>query len=177
MIGCYTNLVFCGAARIFIDLMDLLLVIGLIALGLIFIFIELFLIPGTAFVGILGFVVTIGGVYLGYSKLGSSVGNVIMLLTLASLIGLLVVGLRRIASLRWADKETIDARSGELEHPDVKPGDEGKAFNAIKPNGTALINGQRVEVFSIGDFIDPETPVVVTKVTNNRVYVTNKKAS
>jgi membrane-bound ClpP family serine protease len=171
------GLVLSMAARIFIGLMDLLLVIGLITLGLAFIFIELFLIPGTAFVGILGFVVVLGGVYMGYSQLGASTGNIVMVLTLASLVGLLVVGLRRIASLRWADKETIDSRAGELEYPTVKPGDEGVTFNALRPNGTARINGQRVEVFSIGEFIDPETPVVVTKVTTNRIYVKPKNES
>ena len=46
--------------------MSLALILIIIALGLGFLFVEVFLIPGTSVLAILGFVVIIIGVYLGY---------------------------------------------------------------------------------------------------------------
>lgn len=154
--------------------MSLIVILLIIALGLFFIFVELFLIPGTAFVGILGLVVTGAGIYLSYDEHGVFTGNMVLLGTTVALIVLLVTGLRRISRLRWADKETIDSKVNVLENVTVQPGDEGKSFNALRPNGTAVFGQERIEVYSIGEYIDPDTPVVVTKITHDRIYVKPK---
>ena len=151
--------------------MSLAIIIGIILLGLAFLFIEFFLIPGGGLVGVLGLLVMAGGVYLAYSNYSMLTGNLILGGALIGILAITVIGFRRISRLRWADKETIDSRVNELEFPEIKKGDKGIAFNNIKPNGTALINNQRVDVFSIGEFIDRETPIEVVKVEKNKVYV------
>jgi membrane-bound ClpP family serine protease len=150
--------------------MGLTLVIGIIILGLVFLFVELFLIPGVAFIGILGIIISGAGVYLAYDQHGVVTGNIVLVSTLVMLIGMLVTGLKRISQLRWSDKDSIDVKVNLMEST-VQPGDQGVAFNTLRPNGTALFSGQRVEVFSIGEYIEKDTPVVVTKVTHDRVYV------
>lgn len=150
--------------------MTLALVIGIIILGLVFLFVELFLVPGVAFIGILGIIISGAGVYLAYDQQGLVTGNIVLVSTLVVLIVMLVTGLKRISQLRWADKDSIDVRVNLMETL-VQPGDEGVAFNTLRPNGTAMFKGQRVEVFSIAEYIEKDTPVVVTKVTHDRVYV------
>lgn len=147
------------------------LIIGIIALGLIFIFIEVFLIPGTAFVGVLGGLLMALGVFLSYTNLGVMEGNVTLGISAIILLILLVFGLRKISSLSWSLNDNIDSKVNVLEKDLVKPGDKGTTFSTLRPNGKALINNLRLEVYSIGDFIDKGDPVVVTKVTPDRIYV------
>jgi membrane-bound ClpP family serine protease len=84
---------------------------------------------------------------------------------------LTVVGFRRIAELSGGSQETIDWQVNGPRHPKIKQGDQGVAFNNIRPNGTAIINDKRVEVYSIGEFIDRQTKVEVVKVEGYKIYV------
>lgn len=154
--------------------MSLIVIVLIIALGLAFIFIELFLIPGTAFVGLLGLIVSGAGVYLTYDYHGNTWGHIVLLITALSAVGMLIVGLKRIAGLRWADADTIDSRVNVLENLPVQVGDEGTAFNVLRPNGMATFGEHRLEVYSIGEYIDSGTRVVITKVTHDRIYVKQK---
>lgn len=154
--------------------MSLLVILLIIALGLLFIFIELFLIPGTAFVGLLGLIVSGAGVYLTYDYHGATYGHIVMLVTSVAAVIMLVIGLKRISSLRWADPDAIDSKVNVLEEVPVNEGDTGVAFNVLRPNGMATFGDKRLEVYSIGEYIDKDTPVVVTKVTHDRIYVKQK---
>lgn len=154
--------------------MSLIVIVLIIALGLAFIFIELFLIPGTAFVGLLGLIVSGAGVYLTYDYHGDTLGHIVLIVTTVAAVGMLIVGLKRIANLRWADVDSIDSKVNVLENVSVGVGDEGTAFNVLRPNGMATFGDDRLEVYSIGEYIDAGTPVVVTKVTHDRIYVKQK---
>ncbi|HPR29306.1 MAG TPA: hypothetical protein PLI03_08165, partial [Chitinophagales bacterium] len=81
--------------------MSLALILIIIALGLGFLFVEVFLIPGTSVLAILGFVVIIIGVYLGYREFGQTTGN---LLTVFSIVGAgltMYIGYKRVQSKKW----------------------------------------------------------------------------
>lgn len=47
----------------------------------------------------------------------------------------------------------------------------GTAFSTLRPSGKAHINGTLVDVVSVGDFIEPGTPIEVVEVAGNRVVV------
>jgi len=47
----------------------------------------------------------------------------------------------------------------------------GTALSALRPAGTAVINGKRVDVVTEGQMIDPGTPVRVVAVEGMRVVV------
>ena len=47
----------------------------------------------------------------------------------------------------------------------------GRTLTALRPAGMALINGKKVDVVSIGDFIDKDIPVQVIDISGNRVVV------
>ena len=47
----------------------------------------------------------------------------------------------------------------------------GTAFTQLRPAGTALINGQRVDVVTEGQLIERETPVHVVAVEGMRIVV------
>lgn len=151
--------------------MSITLIVAIILLGLAFLFIEFFLIPGGGVVGILGLLVVAAGVYLGYQYREPATGHLILAASMVSIITLTIIGFRRIANLSWADQETIDSRVNEPEHPEIKKGDQGVTFNDLRPNGAAVINDKRVEVYSIGEFIDRDSKVEVVRVEGYKIYV------
>ena len=57
--------------------------------------------------------------------------------------------------------------------PDMEKllGCKGTAASALRPSGTALIDGHRVDVVSRGDFIEKDAKIEVVAVTGNQVIV------
>jgi membrane-bound ClpP family serine protease len=53
----------------------------------------------------------------------------------------------------------------------VRAGDSGKTVSRLAPAGKAMINGEYYEVHTIGEFIDPGSEIVVTKVEFNKITV------
>ena len=46
-----------------------------------------------------------------------------------------------------------------------------RRFSPLRPAGIAVIDGERVDVVSDGEFIDAGFPVIVTRVDGNRIVV------
>ena len=53
-------------------------------------------------------------------------------------------------------------------------GQSGQSLSPLRPAGVALINGQRVDVVTNGEFIEPETEVEVVAVEGSRVVVRSR---
>jgi len=54
-------------------------------------------------------------------------------------------------------------------------GKTGRVMTALRPSGTILLDGERIDAVSTGDFIDADVVVRVTEVHGNRIIV--EKAS
>lgn len=53
-------------------------------------------------------------------------------------------------------------------------GRSGAAYSTLRPAGKAQFEGRLVDVVSVGDFIDPGTPIEVVEVNGNRIVVRAK---
>ncbi|MBC5774454.1 hypothetical protein H8S95_10305 [Pontibacter sp. KCTC 32443] len=152
-------------------LLDWVTVILLIVIGLILIIVELVFIPGTTLIGILGFVLAGIGIWIGYAALGTSVGHLILGLSV------LVAGLaffysfRSDAWSRFALKETIDSRVNEDYQHNLQVGETGVTISALRPQGTALFNDEHHEVQTNGEFVDPNTTVRIIKLSQHKIIV------
>jgi membrane-bound serine protease (ClpP class) len=51
----------------------------------------------------------------------------------------------------------------------------GTSVTDLRPAGMAEINSQRVDVVTDGEYIDADTPIIVTHVTGNRIVVEENK--
>jgi membrane-bound serine protease (ClpP class) len=51
---------------------------------------------------------------------------------------------------------------------------EGIALSPLRPAGIGEIEGERLDVVSDGDFIDKESPIIVTKIDGYRLVVREK---
>lgn len=152
--------------------MDLIFVIAIILLGLLFMFVEIFLIPGTSVLTLLGFVIIGAGVYIGYKDLGAATGTWLLS---GSIIGMgltLYIGYKRIQSKKWALYSNIDGKVNVEDFSKFKVGDIGKTFSALRPEGKAIFtNDDRITVYSTGIFIDKDVQVTIIKIDNNKIYV------
>ncbi len=151
--------------------MDILIVVGLLLLAVIFLLIELFLIPGLSVAGITGIGLAAVSVWYAYSHLGPVAGN----LTLAGsfiLAGVAVwVFLKSRALEKMSLKTNVSGTVEKIDEEQIKPGDTGKTISRLAPMGKVRINNNVVEAKSGDDFIDQGVEIVVIEVYKTNVLV------
>jgi membrane-bound serine protease (ClpP class) len=145
------------------------LIVTLLLVGAALMFLEVFL-PGLI-AGILGLLCLLTAVVLAYGE-SFATGNIVL--------GIVIAGLTlgtwcwlhffpesRIAGL-FISKQAI----GELgtDRPELV-GQTGVAATALRPSGTATLEGKRVDVVAESGFIERGTPVKVIAVEGLRVVV------
>jgi len=146
-------------------------IIVLIALGVILFFVELFFVPGTTLVGILGVLFAGVGVYIAYTEHSTLAGNITLSVTLVAIIITIIIGAKSKVWEKLSNKDAIQGRANIVNESDIKEGDRGVAISAIRPIGKARINDMNFEVRSLGEYIDSGTPVEVTKVKGNHITI------
>ncbi len=154
--------------------MSLTVIAILIIVGLLFLIIEILVVPGTTVVGVVGFILIAIGVWQTYAAYGAPVGHWVLAGTLVLTVGALALSLRSNTWKRFMLKSNVDGKANVIEADSVKVGDEGIAISRLVPMGKALINNQYFEVSSTGDFIDEQSKVVVTKIEFNKIYIKKK---
>ena len=152
--------------------------------GLALIAVEVFVVPGFGIFGILGLLGVLGGLYMGL--LGSlplamdfaRAGMIITLVLLALVVfGVVIVHklpgnatlLRRSIFLgRRMDRST----GFESQHVRSELiGREGRAVTDLRPSGTALIQGERIDVVADSEWIEAGTPIQVCSAEGYRQVV------
>lgn len=158
-------------------------VLLLVAAGVLLLALELLVIPGFGVAGLLGIAALVAGLVLGMT----GEGNTAQLLTLVAArmvfsllvaIGLSLLMLRFISHLPGGRRLILDTRL-DAGHGYASPppedsqwlGRRGTAHSMLRPAGIADIEGERVDVVSDGELIEPGTPLVVTRVDGNRIVV------
>lgn len=150
--------------------MTLSLIIGLILTGITLILIEIFITPGFV-VGLLGSVLLVLGVAYTYKGHGNFYGNIVLISTSFFLGVALILAFRNGAWSRFALNDVIDGKANDAHKLDVKVGDVGITMSALRPAGTAIINNQKVEVHSDGEFILAKGKIEVVKKVQHRIFI------
>ena len=96
--------------------------------------------------------------------------DTILTLVVVAVLIAVVVKLVRTVILRTSQNSAdgFQAAAPELA---ALAGQSGRSLSPLRPAGVALINGQRVDVVTNGEFIEPETEVQVVAVEGSRVVV------
>lgn len=154
--------------------MSLTLIILLIILGLILILLEIFVIPGTTIVGISGVVLIIFSIWESYKLLGSHQGHVVVAITIAIIALSFFIAFKSGTWKRIMLSTNIEGKVNVIETSKLHVGDQGKAISRISPAGTAMFEDELYEVHTVGDFIDQETEVIISKIEDNKIFVKRK---
>jgi membrane-bound serine protease (ClpP class) len=146
------------------------LVITLLAVGAILLILETIL-PGLI-AGIIGVCCLIAGVYFAYDQLGTNVGNWVLLGVAGGLVVGTICWLKYFPHSRLARPLVSKSAVGEIgtEKPELL-NQTGTAYTNLRPSGTALIDGKRVDVVTEGALIEKGTPIKVVAIEGMRVIV------
>lgn len=150
--------------------MDLIFILLLLVCGMALIVLELVAIPGTTIAGLSGVALSIWGIYEVFAEYGAWMGGMVLIFDVVVCLLLLIWSLKTKTWKRFAQKEEISSKVNEIQTT-VKAGDRGKTITRLAPMGTALINGERMEVYTSTSFLDPQTDIVVEEVEGNKVRV------
>jgi membrane-bound ClpP family serine protease len=154
--------------------MSLTLILLLILLGLILLLLEIFVVPGTSFFGVVGGILIVVSVWQSYAILGTATGNIVIIATAVLMAVVVGIALKSNTWNRMMLKTSIDGRVNEIEKQELQIGDLGKSVSRISPAGTAIFNDNLYEVHTNGDFIDPEIELVISKIEDNKIFVKRK---
>ena len=155
--------------------MDILLLIGLVAIGLALIAVEVYVVPGLNVVGILGILALIFAVGYAFNSNGLWGG-------LFTLSGTIVFGggMLYAMSKSGAWEEFILATSmlpgnqlpeGSQDNRARHLGKTGAALTPLRPAGVAEIDGERVEVQTEGEFIAANSKIRVVAIDRRHIFV------
>ena len=154
--------------------MELLIPIGLIALGLALIAIEVYLVPGINVFGIIGLVVMVFAVGYVFTESGP-LGGVITLLGASGACVLMFWGMWRSGAWeRFVLSTSLGQGSGEKPETEQRSsylGKVGLAITPLRPTGVVEIEGSRIEVATEGEFIATGSWVRVVAMDRRRFFV------
>jgi membrane-bound serine protease (ClpP class) len=155
----------------------------LVALGVVLLALEVFVIPGFGITGVLGLLALLGGLTLSLVGAGATGAGVLHAVGRVSLSLLLAIAaslalLQFLPRLPYGRRLVLDtglaARAGYASAPESDVtwvGKRGTAASPLRPAGIADLEGERVDVVSQGEYIETETPIEVVRVDGNRIVV------
>jgi len=149
--------------------MTWLVIVLLIIGGLIFLILELLVIPGTTVIGIIGFLLISVGIWQSFAH-GVTQGAISLIITLFISIIAVYFSLKsntwNKAMLHTSINSKVNTESQKL-----NIGDIGLSVSRINPSGKALFNNQYFEVSSLGHMIDENKKIEVLKINSSKVIV------
>lgn len=146
-------------------------ILAIILLGLVLIFLEIFLIPGTTLFGVVGGIALVIGVVLIYTTYGAKWGHIAALSTGVLILVAIVAGFKVIQSNRLAMKAEITGKVNELGNHGLQVGDRGETATELRPNGKGIFNGNKIDIYSQGEYIARQTTVQIIKITHDKIFV------
>ncbi|MBQ8170018.1 MAG: hypothetical protein IJZ98_04680 [Bacteroidales bacterium] len=144
-------------------------VITLILVGIILIFIEILLIPGVGVAGVLGLLSMGGSCFYAFHEFGLTTGIIVAVVNAVLIIGLAIYVLRAKTWKRMSLETNIDSKA--VESAVLSLGDKGKTLTRLAPMGSARFGDYVVEVKALEGMLDPEVPVEVVLIEDNKIYV------
>jgi membrane-bound serine protease (ClpP class) len=159
--------------------MPLWVSLALLLVGMGTIFAEL-LLPAGGLIGIAGFGAMVAGIVLGFVHHGTTVGTTLLIGSLLLMpfivaLGLKIfpntfVGKRLILKDVLVGETKVPAESEDSRLPELV-GKEGVALTDLRPSGMIRVDGRKLSVVTLGDYIEHEARVKVIKTEGNRIVV------
>jgi len=128
------------------------------------------IVPG-GIVGTIGGIATIVGIVLMYNHYGNLYGTIALLVSLIVCAVGLYFFFRDKTWKRLALNDSIDIKLNKKEMDYFTVGMQGETITKCLPSGKARFDDKIVEVHSLAELIDSNTPVEITKIEGNKIIV------
>lgn len=152
------------------------LIITLILLGILLIIAEIVLIPGIFLTGLLGLASLVGSCYIGWTQYGQTGGIITIAVNIILLSLFIILALRSKTWNKLSLKTEIDSKSDKTpQEKGIHTGMEGLTLTRLAPMGKVLLGTEAVEATSAEGIIDPQSPVEITLIEENKIYVKARK--
>ena len=147
-------------------------VIALATAGVALLFLEMFL-PGII-AGVIGGILLIASIVTAYRDLGPEAGNITLVATTAVTAALWWWWATKFQHTRFGRSMTLGATgtgTSQAEGLAQLIGQTGTAATPLRPSGTILIAGKRVDAITSGEFLEQGTPVHIIRAEGPGVIV------
>lgn len=147
-------------------------VIALASAGVLLLFLEMFL-PGMI-AGVVGGILLLASVLTAYRDLGAGAGNITLMATTAVSAGLWWWWAAKFQHTRFGRSMTLSASITGTSGPEGLTGligQTGTAATPLRPSGTILVAGKRVDAMTGGEFLEAGTPVHILRAEGPAVLV------
>jgi len=149
------------------------LIIILFLIGLLLIFIELFL-PAGGLLGLIGAICLICSAVIAFRDKGFDIGFAVSIVGVIATVILIAAGLvifpQTPIGRHLTLRKSIDQRGTAPLHPELVS-QEGVALSDLRPAGVVEIDGKKFDVVTSGEMIDTGSCIVVKAVEGLRIVV------
>lgn len=142
-------------------------------LGILVVVAEIF-IPSLGVLMAIALGLLLYSLYLAFTTISTFAGMVFLCMDLLAVPVLLILGMKILAVSPLSLKSRLSSKNGVVSQaaiPEAYMNKQGRAATDLRPSGMALIEGKRLDVVTDGDYIEADTPVIVTRVTGNQIIV------
>jgi len=142
-------------------------------IGILVVIAEIF-IPSLGLLAAIALSVFCYSLYLVFTTISMTAGLIFAGLDIVLVPVFIILGMKILARSPLALKRELSKQDGVVsQRQELKDYIRmtGRSVTDLRPAGTAVINSQRLDVVTDGEYIDADTPIVVTQVTGNRIVV------
>ena len=140
-------------------------------LGILVVVAEIF-IPSLGVLMAIALGLLLYSIYLVFTTISSFAGMVFLGMDLLAVPLLLILGMKILAVSPLSLKNRLSSKDGVVTASSKEyMNKQGHAVSDLRPSGIAFIEGKRVDVVTDGDYVEANTPIIVTGVTGNQIIV------
>ena len=158
---------------------SLLLPLILQLIGVVVVIAEIIL-PSGGILSIVALGVFGYSLFVVFSEISKTVGFAFVVADLVLIPFLVILGLKLLARSPVTLRKTLSREEGVSSQPsglDSYIDMQGTAVTDLRPAGTAVISGKRVDGVTRGEYLEKDSAIVVTTVTGNQIIVRKKDDS
>ncbi len=150
---------------------------ALLALGILFMVLEIFVIPGFGISGIFGLILIIASTLWAYGISNLTEGLWVTSIALTMAFFMIMLSLKYLPNLNLKGNQLFLSeslnRGKEIKSVPLKHliGREGITASILRPSGTVIIDNNPFDALAQGEFIEAQTKVCVVKITGSQVIV------
>ena len=142
-------------------------------IGILVIMAEIF-IPSFGILTLISIGIFFYSLYIVFTNISMTAGIIFTGIDIVLVPFMIIMGIRILARSPLTLKRRLSKKDGVISQ---KQGlktfinMKGKAVTNLRPAGIAIIDSKRLDVVTDGEYINADTPVIVTDVTGNRIVV------
>ena len=146
-------------------------IILLLLLGLLFLILEILVLPGTTLLGFAGGILMLIGVWMSFSLYGLTTGLYVLGGSSAVTIAAVVMAFRAGTWNRFTLHKKLTGQVNTFDQKVLAVGTIGIAVSRLAPMGKGEFNGEYYEVTTNGEFVDATTKITIVAVSKNQIIV------